>query len=329
MAADARDAAENPSGPHPDRPAPPLDGLPAGLAQGSPGSPAEDIGERCPLLVLATPAVPADGPPDDPAAARPAATRPASDVGHRCAASTPPAPVSLAQQRLLCLDRDHVSCPRYVRAMGSPRARPARVVATAAVAGAIAGSTVAPPGPGVEGTAGADAEPVAGPPAAGEAAVGEAATTAVVAGAAGSDDAIGGPVAVGSSSGATATGLDAPVVTEAAAVVPTPVSPSIRSRRRSGARRVGARPSPLLVAGGLLALVVVLVVAFVAARGGLSLPGPGQSAAAIGSPSQLPASASPVATPTPSPTPVPTPTPTAAPTPTPTPPATKSPTPGA
>ena len=89
-------------------------------------------------------------------------------------------------------------------------------------------------------------------------------------------------------------------------------------------------PSPLLVAGGLLVLAIVLVVAFMAARGGLSLPGPAQSAAALGSPSLLPAaSASPLATPTPSPTPVPTPTPTAAPTASPTPAATPSPTPGA
>ena len=157
-----------------------------------------------------------DGPTTDPTVPRPAAAA-VSDVAHRCAASAPPAPVSLAQQRLICLDRDHVSCPRFVRAVGSPRApRPARAavperaavagaavaaatgpgaesaagtaaaaagsVAAAGTAGAAAGSTVAAPGPGAEGAAGADAAALTGTP---DGTLGAAATTGTPAGLAG------------------------------------------------------------------------------------------------------------------------------------------------
>ncbi|HEX7432002.1 MAG TPA: hypothetical protein VF293_07410, partial [Candidatus Limnocylindrales bacterium] len=34
---------------------------------------------------------------------------------HRCAAFGDPLPLSLRQQELVCLQRVHVSCPRYVR----------------------------------------------------------------------------------------------------------------------------------------------------------------------------------------------------------------------
>lgn len=189
-----------------------------------------------------------------------------ADPGNRCAASDPPLALSLAQQRLVCLDAAHVDCPRFVRSLGSPRTGGGRI-----------GRPVAPP---IE--------------------VGAVATPA---------QATAGPPAVSAPSAADATQT----------VHVAPVAPVVRSRRRSGARPSGARPTPLLVAAGVLVAAAVLALAFASLRGGISLPGASPSLAAVASPAH-----SPSVSVQPSPTPAPTPTPTVPPTPTPTPSPTRS-----
>ena len=110
----------------------------------------------------------------------------------------------------------------------------------------------------------------------------------------------------------------------------TPVAPVIRSRGRSGARRVGRRPTPLVIAGAILVVAAVFAFSFVSLRGGFGLASPSPSAVAgsstgpVASPSLVispPPSAIPTPTPssTPTPSPTPTPTPTASPSPSPTP----------
>ena len=229
------------------------------------------------------------------------------DAGNRCAASSPPAPVSNRQQRFVCLDAGHVDCPRFVRATASPRAgggRPVRAVAVAAEAAVIAGTT-----PGMVSTA---SDPRSASTSTGSPATGSPANSAAASSASPDESPI-------------------PASPTAASAAPVaPVTPVTRSSRRSGARRAGSRPTPTIVAGGILAVALVLTVAFVSIRGGLALPAASPSAAGLASPSpaaSAPESAAPSPSPTatpppspsPSPTPSPVPTPTVSPTPVPTP----------
>ncbi len=94
-------------------------------------------------------------------------------TANRCAASVPPASVSLGQQRLVCFDAGHVDCPRFVRAMGSPRgasgraSRPAPVVPIAVAAISTTDPTAGVPVvPGSESTAAGAVVPLPGEPAA-------------------------------------------------------------------------------------------------------------------------------------------------------------------
>jgi hypothetical protein len=209
--------------------------------------------------------------------------------GHRCAASDPPLALSLAQQRLVCFDAAHVDCPRLVRSLGSSRTGGGRI-----------GRTLAPP---------LEPRRLATAPAAASSAVG-------------GSSAAGASAAESASSTATSASSTATSASSAADARPTvhvaPVSPVVRSRRRSGARRSGSRPIPLLVAAGVLVAAAVLALAFTSLRGGLSLPGASPSVATVVSPAPSP-SASGLPSPTPAPTPTPAVTPSPAPTPTPTP----------
>ncbi len=229
---------------------------------------------------------PAAGP--DPSAALDPAI---PSTANRCAASVPPAVVSLGQQRLVCFDQGHVDCPRFVRAMGSPRGasgRSGRPLATLPVAVAT-----------VQAVASTPDSPKADDP------------------------------------GSTAAGP--PTDPNAAPVAP--VTPVVRSTRRSGARRAGSRPRPILVASGILVAALIVAFAFTSLRGGLALPSAGASPGAeVGqSPSGSVAAASPVASPSteasvgPTPSPSPSPTPSSSPSqaPSPTPSASPSPTPAA
>jgi len=261
---------------------------------------------RCPLLVIpeSTPGgsdrrSEPGPPPADPETA-PASSAASSDVAvdlaipstaNRCAASVPPAVVSLGQQRLVCFDQGHLDCPRFVRAMGSPRGasgRSGRPLATVPVAVATVQAIAATPaGPKVEDPGSTAAGPATDPNA-------------------------------------------APIV---------PVAPVVRSTRRSGARRAGSRPRPIVVASGILVAALIVAFAFTSLRGGLALPSVGASAGAEAgqSPSRsagavspavspsIEASVGPTPSPTPSPTPTPSPSQAASPTPSPSP----SPTPAA
>jgi hypothetical protein len=283
-----------------------------------------------------------------------------SDPANRCAASDPPAPVSLAQQRLVCLDAGHVDCPRFTRAIGSPRSGGGR--------GARGGSQRPSP---------AHALPTASPPAARLASA--AVSAALVAGpwvSSGSSpvsspvtteadvaaqvypnvrpgdeppaaDAPGSTSRAGDAPGASA-GLAADAellaarsdkAAEAAAQelgpadgpALVPVGPVVRSRRRSGARPARSRSAPVVVAGAILAAALVVAFAFTSIRGGLALPGasPGSIAGVSPTPSLVAASptVAPTPSPTSSPTPSPSPSPSVAPSPTPTPLASPSPSP--
>lgn len=204
-------------------------------------------------------------------------------TANRCAASAPPAVVSLGQQRLVCFDQGHVDCPRFVRAMGSPRGasgRSGRPLATVPVAVATVQAAVSTPeGPRVD-----------------------------------------------------ATGTARPRSVEPDASPIVPVTPVVRSTRRSGARRAGSRPRPIVVASGILVAALIVAFAFTSLRGGLALPSVGASAGAVVRPSPLGSAAavSPVVSPStepsvpvspspsPSPTPSPSPSGSASPSPTPT-----------
>lgn len=245
------------------------------------------------------------------------------DPGNRCAASSPPAPISISQQRFVCFDAGHVDCPRFVRAMASSRSGGVRVgragpvqietaAAAAAVAGAAsiaagAGSTTATSRPG-GGTGGPQESPSLATPQAGRSA--EAPT---VAGAKASADTASPGTVLGTSVGV------APVASDAGslATAVTPVTPVTRSSRRSGARPAG-RPTPTIVAAVILVVALGLTVAFVSLRGGLALPGASSSPVAAASPSPSATvlespSASPAVTPSPSPSPSPSPRPTLSP----------------
>ena len=293
--------------------------------------------DHCPLLVL-------DGNAMGVAAEGPLGSRgtPGSDVANRCAASDPAAPVSLAQQRLVCLDVDHIHCPRFVRATGSPRmggvGRPARAVSpgvraastTVGIVAIEAQSTGTSLGgrPGIVEAAGGSEAP-GGSEAAGGASAGDASKTAgrAAAAAAQGGPAITGAPVTSAAPGPVVAAEEAPAESRPAAASvtpPVPVRPIIRSRRRSGARPARSRPTPLFVAGGILAVAVVAVLVFTTLRGGISLPSqaPGSAPASVAlttaSPTLSPTT-SPSPTPTASLTPSPSPTPTASPSPSPTP----------
>ncbi len=193
-------------------------------------------------------------------------------TANRCAASVPPAVVSLGQQRLVCFDQGHVDCPRFVRAMGSPR-----------------------------GASGRSGRPLATVPVA-------VATVQAVA-----------STQTGPTVDATGTALPGSVEPDASPIVP--VTPVVRSTRRSGARRAGSRPRPIVVASGILVAALIVAFAFTSLRGGLALPSVGASAGAGVSPSPLGSTAavSPVVSPStePSVTVSPSPSPSATPSPSP------------
>lgn len=259
---------------------------------------------RCLLLVVAAALETASDQATEP---RAEATEPPADgtglgvpsTANRCAASEPPASVSLGQQRLVCFDRGHVDCPRFVRATGSPRGasgRSGRPVAAAPIA--VATVRVATPEP---------------------------ASPAVP-----SDVA-----AAGTSAGASA-GTPAAADPPAGPVVP--VAPVVRSTRRSGARRAGSRPRPVIVASAILVVALVIAFVFTSSRGGLAMPSPSPDAAAVVGPSVPSAAVGsstvvPSATPSiepstgPSPTPSPSPASSSSPSPTPSPSPTVGPTP--
>jgi LysM repeat protein len=240
-----------------------------------------------------------------------------ADEANRCAASEPPAPLSMAQQRLVCLDAGHVDCPRFVRAQGSGRGGSGRVSRPASTRG---GSVVVP---GVAGTAGAAA--TAGP-AATAGRPDRAPTNSSVGGETGSSHADPGrDLATASPAEAGALPSD-PAVVPAPLVPATPVvpvAPVVRSTRRSGARPARPRPGPTVVAVGILLVALVFAVVFTSIRGGLTLPGavpslgtasPGPSLTLSPGPSAE-TSPSLVASPTPDASPAPTPTPLSSPTP--------------
>jgi LysM repeat protein len=224
------------------------------------------------------------------------------DSANRCAASHPPGPLSLVQQRLVCLGAGHVDCPRLVRALGSGRGGSGRLARPTATRG---GSAVPA---GVTSTTGRASQPPitvsSGAPAPGEAdsRVDPPTSTLVAA--------------------AILTAPAAPVRHAAVAPPPVvPVAPVVRSTRRSGARPARSRPGPIVLAVGILVVALVVAFAFTSLRGGLSLPGALPSLGTVSpspSPSQLLS---------PSPTPAPSPTPTASPTPVPSPTSSPSPAP--
>ena len=211
------------------------------------------VGIRCPLLVFAAPSDAAAGTETagtetagtetagTETAGTPAADPEGPSTAARCGAAEPAIAISLGQQRLVCFDQGHVDCPRFVRAMGSPRGATGRsgrpvAVAPIAVASVVAADTDAPATPIV------------------------------------------------------------------------PVAPVVRSSRRSGARRVGSRPRPVVVASVILVAALVVAFAFTSIRGGLALPPAVASGAAVVSPPASPAlSPSPSSLPSPSEVPSPSP----------------------
>ena len=227
---------------------------PAGFAGSSPGI-AGPGGGNCPLLALDL-AVDA-GPVGD--AARPG---PGSVSGGRCTATSPAPAISAAQRRLVCEDARHLDCPRYVRATKGGR-------------GPVAGRTGRVPAAPVVAATVVATEPAGAPPA--------VATEASVV-------AEGSRGEVGDAVPPTATGPDpapaAPVAVVAAAAAepspavagappgpdPVPVRPVTRASGRSGARPAGSRPLPIVVAGAILVVCLVVAFAFTSLRGGLSLP---------------------------------------------------------
>jgi LysM repeat protein len=254
---------------------------------------------------------------------------PAADPGNRCAASSPPAAVSLDQQRLVCLGPDHVDCPRYLRAMSSARpgggrgGRPTRPaggqVETAAVAAAVtSGGATADAATGEVGAAEVGEGDATAASSAGE---GTAARASLPEGAAA---AAGSPVAGAGITVAAGAASTDPAVGSGTGGSVVPVSPVTRSRRKSGARPARRRPGPIIVAVGILGVAVVVALAFTSIRGGLALPGASASAVAVGSPSPTVASPLPTPSASPSPSPSPTATPSASPSPSPTPTATAS-----
>ena len=86
------------------------------------------VGVVCPLLVIAWSA-------DDQPARVGGQGGPGADPTNRCAASDPPASLSMTQQRLVCLDAAHVDCPRFVRAMGPGRGGSGRLGRSASARG--------------------------------------------------------------------------------------------------------------------------------------------------------------------------------------------------
>ena len=275
------------------------------------------VGVVCPLLVIAWSA-------DDQPARVGGQGGPGADPTNRCAASDPPASLSMTQQRLVCLDAAHVDCPRFVRAMGPGRGGSGRLGRSASARGG------SPAGTGSASTRRADRR--SGPGEAAESAVpagvaaglagaGSAGAAGGLAGAAGS---LAGPAAGSATAGpelATTPVRGAAVEAAPAPVEPlapiVPVAPHLRSSRRSGARPARSRPGPLVVAGGILVAALIVALAFTSIRGGLTLPG---GAPGLGTASPSPSAAvSPSPTLAPSPTLGPSPTPTAAPTPSPTP----------
>jgi hypothetical protein len=209
-------------------------------------------GSRCPLLLFVAAADDAQGPETTTDQGVPSAAA-------RCAAAEPAIALSLGQQRLVCFDQGHVDCPRFVRAMGSPR-----------------------------GASGRSGRPV-----------------------------VAAPIAVASVAAAETVAPAAPIV---------PVAPVVRSSRRSGARRVGSRPRPIVVASVILVAALVVAFAFTSIRGGLALPPAAASGAAVVSPSaspalspSLPPSPSEVPSPSPSEAPSASPSPSVGPSPSPSP----------
>jgi hypothetical protein len=111
----------------------------------------------------------------------------------------------------------------------------------------------------------------------------------------------------------------APASAASASVAPAsvaPVAPVIRSRRRSGARPARGRSTPIVVAGAILVVALIVAFAFSSIHGGLALPttspGPSVPAASV-SPTLSTISPSPEVSPTPSSSPPPTATPTVSP----------------
>lgn len=256
-------------------------------------------GVACPLLVVVG-SVAAD---------------PAEHADNRCAASDPPAPLSLIQQRLVCLGADHVDCPRYVRATGPARGGSGRLARQASARG---GSTVgvvaaAKPGRGRRGSTTAGSGDV--PPSS------EAMAVGTVGGDLDSQPSAAGPAPSAASPASSAGGLPGSaaggLAGSSAPIVP--VAPVVRSTRRSGARPARSRPGPVVVALGILVAALVIAFVFTSYRGGLTLPGavpdpgsngpsPAVSPSQAVSPSPTPGP-SPTATPSPSPSPAPSATP--------------------
>ncbi len=239
----------------------------------------------------------------------------ALDPANRCAAFAPARAVAITQQRLACLGPAHVACPLFARAgRGSrgggrrgerstpiPLLTPMPPAAIAASRESASRESTKHGGPAEVMGEAPQPGPSAAPPTRDRAdAAPEAAPEAAPGAAPGPTPPPGGPVR------------------------PVPVSPVTRS---TGARqaRPGSRPIPTIVAGGILAIALVVAFAFTTLRGGLALPsgGPGTGDVAAGS-----SAPGPTTPPTPVPTvaPTPTPEPTATPAPTPPPTATPGPT---
>lgn len=269
------------------------------------------VGVVCPLLVILE--TPEDGSPVD-------HRRP--DDANRCAAADPPTPLSLVQQRLVCLEAGHLDCPRFVRALGSGRGGSARLTRQASMRG---GAAIGAGSSSASASGAGDHQPAARS----ETEPGEAAAAAATAPAEALAQA---PVVPDASVlPAVAAVSQAPAV-PAVPEPPVPlVAPVVRSTRRSGARPARSRPGPIVLAVGILAVALVVAFVFTSLRGGLSLPGAAPSLGTEGpssSPSQL-LSPSPTAVPSPTPTlepspaatpsPIPTPSPTSSPSAAPTP----------
>ncbi len=268
------------------------------------------------------------GSPMDPAVAA------RSDPANRCGASDPPAPVSLAQQRLVCLDAGHVDCPRFSRAIGSPRTgggrgarggsqRPPpahalptasppvdRLASAASASASAAASATLGAGPSVsspvssEGVAAVQVDPTVPR--------GDQPAAADASGFTSRSGATGGPAGLAADSAPPATRPDQAADGAAQELGPAdgpalvPVGPVVRSRRRSGARPARSRSAPVVVAGVILVVALVVAFAFTSIRGGLTLPGASPSSIAGASPTPSLVAASPTVAPTPSATPSPT-----------------------
>jgi hypothetical protein len=225
-------------------------------------------------------------------------------AGGRCTATSPAPSISADQRRLVCEGAGHLDCPRYVRATKGGRGPVAgRSGRSAAVA--AAGATLSTGRPTGAADAGldrpptkTDAAPVSGPehaessPSGGPAAVAVTAAVAVV-----------GPVTDPAA---------APETAPTPVPMPTPVRPVTRSSGRSGARPAGSRPLPIVIAGSILVICLVIAFVFTSLRGGLALPGAttGSDASAGGAlttPGPTTVPSAPSATPSPSPAPTPSP----------------------